>query len=54
MRMDTATYLLVAAAGLTAGVIVFVKVRLMDVVSVADDAWPKYGAPGSGMHLDLC
>jgi hypothetical protein len=35
------------------GLAVFVKVRLMDVVSVPDHAWPTYGAPGSGMHLDF-
>lgn len=35
------------------GIAVFVKVRLMDVVSVPDHAWSTYGAPGSGMHLDF-
>ena len=33
--------------------VVFVKVRLMDVVTVPDGAWQQYGAPGSGMHLDF-
>ncbi len=33
--------------------LVFVKVRLMDMVSVPDHAWEQYGAPGSGMHLDF-
>ena len=31
----------------------FVKVRLLDVVSVPDRAWREYGAPASGMHLDF-
>ena len=35
------------------GLVVFVKVRLMDVVAVPDKAWREYGAPGSGMHLDF-
>lgn len=35
------------------GMTLFVKVRLMDVVTVADDAWATYGAPASGMHLDF-
>jgi hypothetical protein len=35
------------------GLVVFVKVRLMDVVAVPDAAWREYGAPGSGMHLDF-
>jgi hypothetical protein len=35
------------------GIAVFVKVRLMDVVAVPDNAWREYGAPGSGMHLDF-
>lgn len=35
------------------GLVVFVKVRLMDVVTVSDQAWREYGAPGSGMHLDF-
>jgi hypothetical protein len=35
------------------GLVVFVKVRLMDVVAVPDDAWREYGAPGSGMHHDF-
>jgi Protein of unknown function (DUF2726) len=35
------------------GLVVFVKVRLMDVVAVPDQAWREYGAPGSGMHLDF-
>ena len=35
------------------GVVVFVKVRLMDVIAVPDQAWREYGAPGSGMHLDF-
>ncbi len=33
--------------------VVFVKVRLMDVVAVPDEAWREHGAPGSGMHLDF-
>jgi hypothetical protein len=33
--------------------VVFVKVRLMDVLEVDDDSWQQYGAPGSGMHLDF-
>jgi hypothetical protein len=32
---------------------VFVKVRLMDVIAVADDKWQEFGARGSGMHLDF-
>jgi len=32
---------------------VFVKVRLMDVVTVPDEAWRRYGAPASGMHGDF-
>ena len=35
------------------GIAVFVKVRLMDVVAVPDNAWREHGAPGSGMHLDF-
>ena len=35
------------------GVIVLLKVRLMDVVSVPDDSWREYGAQGSGMHIDF-
>jgi hypothetical protein len=35
------------------GLVVFVKVRLMDVVAVPDQAWRDYSAPGSGMHLDF-
>ena len=35
------------------GLTVFVKVRLMDLVSVPDWAWREYGAKGSGMHLDF-
>ncbi len=35
------------------GLAVFVKVRLMDLVSVPDDAWREHGAPGSGMHVDF-
>ena len=35
------------------GLTVFVKVRLMDLVSVPDYAWREYGAKGSGMHLDF-
>ena len=31
---------------------VFVKVRLMDLVSVPDKHWREF-APGSGMHLDF-
>jgi hypothetical protein len=38
---------------LPSGIAVMVKVRLMDVVSVPDDSWQQYGAPGSGMHLDF-
>jgi hypothetical protein len=40
-------------AAVPAGTAVFVKVRLMDLVAVADDAWRRHGAPGSGMHLDF-
>jgi hypothetical protein len=36
-----------------AGMVVFVKVRLMDVVAVSDDRWQQFGAPGSGRHLDF-
>jgi hypothetical protein len=36
-----------------AGVAVFAKVRLMDVVQVPNYAWKQYGSPGSGMHLDF-
>ena len=32
---------------------IFVKVRLMDVVAVADDAWRELGSRGSGMHVDF-
>jgi hypothetical protein len=32
---------------------VFVKVRLMDLVSVPDYACREYGAPGSDMHVDF-
>jgi hypothetical protein len=35
------------------GLTVFVKVRLMDLVDVADSDWREFGAPGSGMHLDF-
>jgi hypothetical protein len=35
------------------GMTAFVKVRLLDVVSVPDKAWRVYGAPASGMHLDF-
>jgi len=28
-------------------------VRLLDVVSVPENAWRTYGAKGSGMHLDF-
>ncbi|SRR5579884_68893 len=35
------------------GMAVFVKVRLMDMVTVPDYAWATYGAPGCGMHLDF-
>jgi hypothetical protein len=35
------------------GMALFVKVRLMDVVWVPDDAWRTYGAPASGMHFDF-
>jgi hypothetical protein len=35
------------------GMSLFVKVRLMDVVWVPDDAWRTYGAPASGMHFDF-
>ena len=34
-------------------VAVFVKVRLMDVVTVPEGLWAAYGAQGSGMHLDF-
>lgn len=33
--------------------IVFVKVRLLDVVAVAEADWREHGAPASGMHLDF-
>jgi Protein of unknown function (DUF2726) len=36
-----------------AGLVVFVKVRLIDLVNVPDKAWREYGAPASGMHLDF-
>jgi hypothetical protein len=36
-----------------AGVTVFAKVRLMDVVQVPDYAWKQYGGQGSGMHCDF-
>src|SRR4051812_17115996 len=42
---------LLAAA--PSGTVVFVKVRLMDLVAVTDGAWRRYGAPGSGMHADF-
>ncbi len=32
---------------------VFVKVRLLDVVAVPAAAWQQFGAPASGMHLDF-
>ena len=32
--------------------IVMVKIRLMDVVTVPDSAWQSHGAKGSGMHCD--
>jgi hypothetical protein len=35
------------------GLAVFVKVRLLDLVAVADRHWARYGAPASGMHLDF-
>ena len=35
------------------GLVVMVKVRLMDMLSVADGAWREYGAPASGMHCDF-
>jgi hypothetical protein len=35
------------------GLVVFVKVRLMDVIVVPDRAWREYGARGSGMHVDF-
>jgi hypothetical protein len=35
------------------GMEVFVKVRLMDLVSVPDHDWREYGAPCSGMHVDF-
>jgi hypothetical protein len=35
------------------GMTVFTKVRLMDLVAVTDKAWPEFGAPGSGMHVDF-
>lgn len=35
------------------GLAVFVKVRVMDLLSVLPDAWHQYGAPGSGMHVDF-
>jgi len=35
------------------GITVFVKIRLMDVVTVDDDDWSIYGAKGSGMHVDF-
>lgn len=40
--------LLRAAPG---GTLVFVKVRVMDVLSVLPGAWKKYGAPASGLHV---
>jgi hypothetical protein len=42
---------LLAAA--PSGIVVFVKVRLTDLVAVGDGAWRRYGAPGSGMHADF-
>ncbi|MBV9124678.1 MAG: DUF2726 domain-containing protein [Planctomycetes bacterium] len=35
------------------GLTVFVKVRLLDVLSVPDHAWRAYGAPASGKHVDF-
>jgi hypothetical protein len=35
------------------GVVIFVKVRLLDVVTVPEAAWESCGAPASGMHLDF-
>jgi hypothetical protein len=35
------------------GLTIFVKVRLMDIVDVPDEAWREFGAPGSGIHLDF-
>src|SRR5689334_10478821 len=35
------------------GLMVFVKVRLMGLVSVPDGAWPSHGTRGSGMHVDF-
>ena len=36
-----------------AGLLLFVKVRLMDVLFVDDGAWKEFGAPASGMHVDF-
>jgi hypothetical protein len=35
------------------GLAVFLKVRLLDLVSVPDRHWHRYGAPASGMHVDF-
>jgi hypothetical protein len=35
------------------GMVVFVKVRFMDLVSVPDHDWREFGAPGSGMLVDF-
>src|SRR5437762_960131 len=36
-----------------AGLVVFLKVRLMDGVNVPAKAWREHGAPASGKHLDF-
>jgi hypothetical protein len=41
----------VLARAVPAGLAVFVKVRLMHVVSVPEADWAEWGARGSGMHL---
>jgi hypothetical protein len=35
------------------GMAVCIKVRLLDVVSVPNNAWRTHGTKGSGMHLDF-
>jgi hypothetical protein len=40
-------------AAVPVGTTVFVKVRLMDIVGVAEGEWKRHGARGSGMHVDF-
>jgi Protein of unknown function (DUF2726) len=46
-------FYLVLLKAIPAGITVFAKVRLMDIVDVPADAWRKYRAPASGMHADF-